>query len=466
MESSSASASFSALSLDQPLLDTLAQLGFVNPTPIQAAALPAALKGRDLVARASTGSGKTAVFALSLLNRLNLKFFGTQALVLCPTRELADQVASEIRRLGRSRDHLKVVTLCGGVPLRGQADSLSHGAHVVVGTPGRIRDHLFRKTLVLDGLRTLVFDEADRMLEMGFVEDMTAVAKLCPQDRQTLLFSATYPPGIEAIADPFLRNPLVVESKATQAAPAIDQRFYEVLDETRLVVLAALLAHFRPESCLVFVNTKAQGRDVASFLRAQGVSALELSGDLEQRDRDEAMALFTGRCLSVIVATDLASRGLDVPALDAVINFEVSPDPEIHVHRIGRTGRAGLTGLALTLVGPRERHFVKRIEEYPGQLPAVWAATSDGEPSPQGLPVSPRAMIKLSDGKKDKIRPGDVLGALTAAAGFDQQQIGTIKVTEWGTWVAVDRGIVDRVLQALSSVPVKGKLRKAVRVGG
>ncbi len=453
---------FASFTLESDLLETLSQLGFTSPTPIQAAGLPAALEGRDLIARASTGSGKTAVFALSLLTRLNMKFFGVQALVLCPTRELADQVAVEVRRLGRSRDHLKVVTLCGGVPLRGQADSLAHGAHVVVGTPGRVLDHLSRQTLVLDGLRTLVFDEADRMLEMGFIDDMTAVARQCPRNRQTLLFSATYPPDIDALAAQFLTNPLTVS--APEAKPAIDQRFYEVLDETRLVVLAAILTHFRPELCLAFVNTKAQGRDVVSFLQGQGFAALELSGDLEQRDRDEAMVLFAGRCVSVIVATDVASRGLDIASLDAVVNFEVAPDPAVHRHRVGRTGRAGKAGLALTLVGSRERTLVRRIEEFEAMGPVTWASPSDLEPSPQGVPVPPRAMVKLLDGKKDKIRPGDVVGGLTSA-GFAGDQIGAIKVTEWGTWVAVDRDIVDAVMKALTTVPVKGKVRRAVRVG-
>ena len=461
---SGSSASFSSLPLDQGFLDTLAQLDFTTMTPIQAEALPSALAGRDLIARAATGSGKTAVFALSLLSRLNLKFFGVQALVLCPTRELADQVASEIRRLGRSLDHLKVVTVCGGVPLRGQASSLAHGAHIVVGTPGRLLDHLSRNTLVLDGLRTLVLDEADRMLDMGFADEMAAVARRCPPARQTLLFSATYPPEIAALAGPLLTNPLTVAAAAPVAGPAVDQRFYEVLDETRLLVLTSLLLHFRPESCLVFVNTKAQGRDVVAFLKDRGVVAAELSGDLEQRERDEVMALFSARCLSVIVATDVASRGLDIPALDAVVNFEVSPDPEVHVHRIGRTGRAGEGGLALTLVGPREKTFLKRIEEFLGRGPVSWFPSSDLEPSALGFSVPPRAMVKLFDGKKDKIRPTDVLGALTAAAGFHRDQVGTIKVTEWGTWIAVDRDIAGKVLEALGRVPVKGKLRKAIRV--
>jgi ATP-independent RNA helicase DbpA len=455
---------FSSLSLEPGFLDTLEQLGFTAPTPVQALALPPALEGRDLVVRASTGSGKTAVFALSLLSRLNRKFFGVQALVLCPTRELADQVAVEVRRLGRSIDHLKVVTLCGGVPLRGQASSLAHGAHIVVGTPGRVQDHLSRGTLTLGGLRTLVLDEADRMLDMGFVDDMVAVARLCPRDRQTLLFSATYPPGIEKIAGPFLRDPQTIEVEAASAVPKIDQRFYEVTEDNRLEVLAQALAHFRPETTLVFVNTKAQGREVVSFLKTRGLSVLELSGDLEQRDRDEVMALFAGRCVSVIVATDVASRGLDIPVLDAVVNFDISPDPEVHVHRIGRTGRAGEGGLALTLASDREKTLVRRVQEFLGLETLPWNPVAALSASSEGLPLPPRSMIKLLDGKKDKIRPGDVLGALTAAAGFHRDQVGAIKVTEWGTWVAVDRGIADQVLKLLTTVPVKGKVRRAVPV--
>ena len=434
-------------------------------TPIQAAALPQALQGHDLIGRASTGSGKTAVFGLTLLARLNPKFFGVQALVLCPTRELADQVAGEIRRLGRSRENLKVVTLCGGVPLRGQADSLAHGAHVVVGTPGRLLDHLSRGILLLGGLRTLVFDEADRMLEMGFVDDMVSIAKVCPKDRQTLLFSATFPPQIEALAAPFMNNPLKMSVEAASNLPQIEQRFYEVAEETRLDALVSVLGHFRPETTLVFVNTKVQARAVVAFLKAKGLHVLELSGDLEQKDRDQAMALFAGRCVSVIVATDVASRGLDIATLDAVVNFDITLDPEIHVHRIGRTGRAGEGGLAVSLVGPRERTLVRRIEEFQKLVFVPWASVESLTPSLEGFPVPPRAMVKLLDGRKEKLRPGDVLGALTAAAGFNRDQVGAIKVTDFGTWVAVDRPIIDRVLVALAEVPVKGKIRRAVRVG-
>jgi ATP-independent RNA helicase DbpA len=454
---------FSTLALAPGFGDTLAQLGFTNLTPIQQQALPSVLAGRDLIGQAATGSGKTAVFALGLLTRLNPRFFGAQALVLCPTRELADQVAIEVRKLGRSVANLKVVTLCGGVPVKGQLDSLSHGAHVVVGTPGRVLDHLQRKSLVLDGLRTLVLDEADRMLDMGFAPDMAAVAKECPLDRQTLLFSATYPPEIEALASPFMTNPIRVKV-AAQEASTIEQRFFETTREAKPDLLARLLTQHPSESTLVFVNTKATGREVTAYLQQKGLSARDLSGDLEQRDRDEVMALFVGRCLSVVVATDVASRGLDVSKLDLVVNYDVSPDPEIHVHRVGRTGRAGQAGLAVSLVAPHEVALMRRVEDLTGLSPQWTSPDAEGGTDP-GRNLPPMCMLKLLDGKKDKIRPGDVLGALTTGMGLSRDQVGTIKVTEWGTWVAVRRDVVDQVFASLTSVPVKGKVRKAVRIG-
>ena len=450
--------------LDASFRETLIQLGFVTPTPIQVAALPVVLAGGDLIGQAATGSGKTAVFALSLLARLNPRYFGVQALVLCPTRELADQVAIEIRRLGRSVANLKVVTLCGGVPVKGQLDSLAHGAHVVVGTPGRVLDHLRRTSLKLDGLRTLVLDEADRMLEMGFSDDMAAVARECPLDRQTLLFSATYPPEIAEVAAPFLTDPVTIDVTAHTPETAIRQVFLETTRDEKPGLLAAVLAHYRPESTLVFVNTKAVGREVTASLQKQGFSARDLSGDLEQRDRDEVMALFVGRCLSVVVATDVASRGLDVAKLDAVINYDVSPDPEVHVHRIGRTGRAGETGLAVSLVSPHEVALVRRVEDLTRQT-TDWLSVETLTPHAGGLSVPPRTMLKFLDGKKDKIRPGDVLGALTTGLGLSREQVGTIKVTEWGTWVAVDRQVADLVLGRLTTTQVKGKLRKVLRIG-
>ncbi|MCX8519972.1 MAG: DEAD/DEAH box helicase, partial [Rhodoferax sp.] len=273
---------FSTLPLSAPMLSNLQQLGYVQMTPIQAASLPLALQGKDLIAQAKTGSGKTAAFALPLLNKLKPRWFAVQALVLCPTRELADQVSSEIRRLARAEENTKVVTLCGGIALRGQRASLEHGAHIVVGTPGRVLDHLERGYLMLDGLNTLVLDEADRMLDMGFLEAIATVIQHTPPTRQTLLFSATYPAGIEQLAHQFMRNPEQIKlADAPAAQNRIEQRFYQVERASRLPTVGRLLRHFRPVSTLAFCNTKQQCKELVTLLQAEGFSALALYGELE-----------------------------------------------------------------------------------------------------------------------------------------------------------------------------------------
>ena len=358
--------SFDKLALSPASLANLQRLGYVEMTAIQVESLPPALEGKDVIAQAKTGSGKTAAFALALLAKMDARDFSVQALVLCPTRELADQVTTEIRRLARAEDNVKVVTLAGGVPLRGQTTSLERGAHVVVGTPGRVIDHLERGNLNLDALTTLVLDEADRMLDMGFVDDISKVAKFCPAQRQTLLFSATYPDEIAKLAARFMRNPVTVKVAAQHSNDQIEQRWYEVSADQRLPSVARLLEHFRPESSLAFCNTKARCRALAELLQAQGYSALELHGDLEQRDRDQVLVRFVNGSCSVLVATDVAARGLDVTNLAAVINVDVTPDPEVHVHRIGRTGRAGQSGLALSLATMDEMGSVGRIEQLQG----------------------------------------------------------------------------------------------------
>src|SRR5690606_38308226 len=302
-------------------------------------------------------------FALTVLANLNPRRFAVQALVLCPTRELADQVTTEIRRLARAEDNIKVVTLCGGVPLRGQLASLAHGAHIVVGTPGRIMDHLERQSLVPDALNTLVLDEADRMLDMGFFDDIVKVARQCPTERQTLLFSATYPDGIAKLATQFMRAPITVTVQAQHTGDQIEQRWYQVQDGERLHAVGRLLARFRPASTLAFCNTKAQCRDLVGVLQAQGLSALALYGELEQRERDQVLVRFANRSCSVLVATDVAARGLDIASLAAVINVDVTPDAELHIHRIGRTGRAGEHGLVLNLASMDEMGHVGRIEQ-------------------------------------------------------------------------------------------------------
>ena len=453
---------FGNLSLSLAALANLQQLGYLEMTPIQAAALPAALQGKDLIAQASTGSGKTAAFALALLNRLNARQMQVQTLVLCPTRELADQVTVEIRRLARAEENVKVVTLCGGIALRGQRASLEHGAHIVVGTPGRIMDHLERGYLSLSALNTLVLDEADRMLDMGFFDDIATVVKQAPKDRQTLLFSATYPEGIEKLARQFMRDPLQVKVDAKPEASLIEQRFYEVTRADRFDAVSLLLNHFRPISTLAFCNTKQQCRDLASHLQAQGFSALALFGELEQRERDQVLVQFANRSASILVATDVASRGLDITQLEAVINVDISPDPEVHVHRIGRTGRAGESGLALSLASMNEMGSVGKIELYQGQ-PSVWHKLDTLLTTGHGPLLPPMVTLQILGGRKEKIRPGDVLGALTGPEGgvaYTRDQIGKIQVTEFCTFVAVQRDAGPAACAKLNAGKIKGKAMK------
>jgi ATP-independent RNA helicase DbpA len=451
---------FDTLPLTPATLATLAQLGYDEMTPIQAAALPLALAGHDLIAQAQTGSGKTAAFALALLARLDAQRNDVQALVLCPTRELADQVALEVRRLARAQSNVKVMVLCGGAPIKPQAESLAHGAHVVVGTPGRLIDHLDRGHLVLQALQTLVLDEADRMLDMGFMDDIARIASHAPTARQTLLFSATYPEGIQQLARRFLREPKQVALTERPGSQQIRQRWYEVKEEERLHAVGLLLNHWRPASTLAFCNTKQQCRDLVDVLQAQGISALALHGDLEQRDRDQVLVRFANRSCSVLVATDVAARGLDIAQLEAVINVEITPDVEVHTHRIGRTGRAGESGWAFSLASLDEMGRVGRIEQLQGQAPEFHLLA---ELTPTGTaPLQPPMVtIQILGGRKEKIRAGDVLGALTKDAGIPGAQIGKINVNDFSTYVAVDRAVARQAEQALNSKPVKGKRVKA-----
>jgi ATP-dependent RNA helicase DbpA len=458
---------FDTLPLSAAQISNLASLGYASMTPVQAASLPLALAGHDLIVQAQTGSGKTATFALALLAKLELanlsQPFSVQALVLCPTRELADQVTAEIRRLARAEDNVKTLTLCGGVPLRNQLTSLEHGAHVVVGTPGRVLDHLERNSLKLDALNTLVLDEADRMLDMGFFDDIVRVVKRCPKDRQTLLFSATYPEGIAALGQQFLRTPREVKVRSQVDAAQIEQRFYEVRENERLHAVSLLLQHFRPQSTIAFCNTKQQCRELADVLHAQGFAALALHGELEQRERDQVLVQFANRSCSVLVATDVAARGLDIAQLEAVINVDTTPDAPLHIHRIGRTGRADAKGLALSLASLDEMGSVGKIELMQGRE-VEWFPLAELTPAPGGRLMPPMVTLQIVGGRKEKIRPGDVLGALTGEAGFAASQIGKINVNEFSTYVAVDRQIAAQALERLSEGKVKGKKVKVRRL--
>ncbi|QFU14168.1 ATP-dependent RNA helicase DbpA [Stutzerimonas frequens] len=441
------------------MLANLEALGCTAMTPIQAQSLPIMLKRQDLIAQAKTGSGKTAAFGIALLDPINPRYFGCQALVLCPTRELADQVAKELRRLARAADNIKILTLCGGVSIGPQIASLEHGAHVIVGTPGRVQEHLKKSTLKLDGLNTLVLDEADRMLDMGFYDAIAEIIGQTPARRQTLLFSATYPAGIKQLSATFMRDPQQVRVEALHDDTQIEQRFYEIDPQQRMTAVVRVLSAFRPQSCVAFCFTKQQCQELVEQLTSKGISAAALNGDLEQRDRDQVLAMFANRSLSVLVATDVAARGLDVEALDLVINVELARDPEIHVHRIGRTGRAGKQGLAVSLVAPAEAHRAQAIENLQ-QAPLNWQPL-DALKSQSGEPLQPPMVtLCIAAGRKDKLRPGDILGALTGDAGIPGSQVGKIAIFDFQAFVAVERTVARQALKRLNDGKIKGRSLK------
>lgn len=449
--------SFTTLNLHPDLLSNLESLGYLHQTDIQTQSLPPILAGQDVIAQGKTGSGKTAAFGLGLLNQLDSKNFNIQAMVLCPTRELADQVAEEIRRLARRLPNIKVMTLCGGMNMGAQLSSLQQGAHVIVGTPGRIEEHLRKKTLKLDDLKVLVLDEADRMLDMGFQPAIDAIMEAVPSPRQTLLFSATFPSQIEQISERIMQTPLRIQVESQHDHASIAQHFYQVdTPEQRLTALRLLLLKHRPESSVVFCNTKKDAQMVADALQKVGFDVAALHGDLEQRERDQTLIQFANKSIAVLVATDVAARGLDIDALDAVINFHLAHDPEVHVHRIGRTGRAGSKGLAASLISDKESYKVAVLGEYLDQ-------EIKAEPLPdlsilQQTPLQAKMVtLQIDGGKKIKLRPGDILGALTAHPLITGEQIGKIKITDMRSYVAVERPIAKLALQHLSSEKLKGK---------
>ncbi|RAJ95336.1 ATP-dependent RNA helicase DbpA [Aliidiomarina maris] len=451
---------FASLPLAPEQLQTLAALEYHTMTPVQAESLPLMLAGRDVIAQAQTGSGKTAAFALTVLHNLNVAQYAVQALVLCPTRELAEQVAEEIRRLARSQANVKVLTLCGGVPTRDQSLSLQHGAHVIVGTPGRVLDHVSQQRLDLTQLHTLVLDEADRMLDMGFQAELDAIIEAAPVKRQTLLFSATFPPQIASLAQHLMQAPAHIEVAAIETQAPITKLFYQLsASQHGAEAVAHVLLAQQPNQAIVFCNTKREADSVFTYLHNAGFSVQALHGDMEQKDREETLLLFNNQSVRILVATDVAARGLDIKALDLVVNLGLAHDVETHTHRIGRTGRAGEAGRAISLLTTQceyKFHLLQDTAPAPLSLQAFPDAAPTGKPAPASM-----ATIQIQGGKKDKLRPGDIVGALTKDGGLAFEQVGKIKVQAKVAYVAVARAKAKHALALLTEDKLKGRRFRA-----
>ncbi len=447
---------FTTLELNKSMVKNLGTMGYHEMTPVQAASLPHVLKGEDLLAQAKTGSGKTAAFGIGLLHNLNVKRFRVQALVMCPTRELAEQVAGELRRIARFKHNIKIVTICGGVPFLPQKISLEHQAHIVVGTPGRIEQHLKRETMNLDNVTTLVLDEADRMLDIGFNDSIEAIMGFVPGKRQTLLFSATFPEPILEMSTRFQKNAHRVEVDVVHEENVILQHFYETDAFEKPDITARILEAYRPASTLIFCNTKLQCKSLSRSLGAKGFSSLAIHGDLEQKERTEVLVRFSNGSTPILVATDVAARGLDISDLSAVINFDLPFEPEVYVHRIGRTGRAGQEGMAFSLYTPKEHFRLKEINTIMGN--SFEASDIDElEPSGEKSTLPPMVTFSINGGRKSKLRPGDILGALTKDAGIPGSCVGKINCFDFYSYVAIDRSQADKAEEALSTKKIKGR---------
>jgi ATP-dependent RNA helicase DbpA len=429
-------------------------------TPIQEQSLPTILEGRDLIAKAKTGSGKTAAFGIGLINKLNSGSYAPQALVLCPTRELGAQTTGEIRRLARFCPNVKVLTLCGGQSIGPQIGSLEHGADILVGTPGRLIDHLNRRTLSLSQIRTLVLDEADRMLDMGFYDDIVKIIHQIPNHRQTLLFSATYPKGIKQLSADFQKNPVEVRVDELLSTDQLQQIFYEVDEEqNKQEALTRLLAHYKPISTVIFCNTKQCCRELTDFLREQDFTADALHGDLDQKDRDQVLVRFANQSCPILVATDVAARGLDIKDLEAVINYELFPKPDVYIHRVGRTGRAGKEGLALSLYHKKEHIKLKAISKFQGN-PLTKKQIHD-LPDNKGVSLHPlMKTLCISGGRKQKVRPGDILGALTGEAAINVSDVGKIDIFDLWSYVALKQHVAEKAFHRLKNGKIKGRTFK------
>lgn len=455
---------FNAFITEPKMLQNLNDLGYVAMTPIQKECIPLALAGRDLVAKAKTGSGKTAAFGLPLLMALHVNSMRIQSVVLCPTRELAEQVSAELRRLARFAHNIKIVTLCGGARFVPQCINLEHGAHIVVGTPGRILQHLQEKTINFEHIKTLVLDEADRMLDMGFYEDIEKIIAKMPSKRQTLLFSATFPKEIERMCNEVQTDAIRISiEEEAHTSPNIAQVCYTVEANEKEQALKGVLLQYDAKSVIIFCKTKVGVAELQGFLYDEGFDALSLHGDLEQIDRDEHLLLFANGSAQILVATDLASRGLDIKDVEMVINYELPQTIEIYTHRIGRTGRMGKEGVAISFVTPREKGFFEELEE----ANFIFTCKSIGDLDTKLFKPKKALYITLciDGGKKHKMRAGDILGTLTKDLGLDASVIGKIDILDKFSYVAIAREYADKAYDGLCATTIKNRRFKIWKLG-
>ena len=441
---------FQNLSLPNDVLENLNSLGYTIPTPIQEATIPLIREGKDVIAQAKTGSGKTLAFALPLILKLDENEYSPQALIIAPTRELCEQISGEIQKLARYKADVKVVTLYGGTSLTKQVSSLEKGADILVGTPGRLLDHFSRETIHLEQIKTLILDEADRMLDMGFADDILKLVSNLPKQRQSLLFSATYPEKIDKLTSIILKNPIKINLQSSEREVDIQEFVYSVDNKDK--ALLTTLKHFQPSLAIVFCNTKAKTVEVSNWLNDKGFDVATLNGDLEQYERQEMLLQFANGSLPLLVATDLAARGLDIDDVDLIINYDIPMKEEDYTHRIGRTGRANKSGLAVTIC---DEYGLRKLSEIKPNLKVDSIDTL--KPNKNFYMQGEVATLCIDGGKKKKVRAGDILGTLCKDIGIENKYIGKINVYATHSYVAINKLVIKKAFDGLKNGKIKGK---------
>jgi ATP-dependent RNA helicase DeaD len=464
-------ATFAELGLSEPLLDALKHLGYERPTPIQEQTIPALLEGRDVIGQAQTGTGKTAAFGLPMLQYIDPEDPETQAIVLTPTRELCIQVTQALRAYGERRG-IEVVAVFGGAPIRDQAARLKREAHVVVGTVGRVLDMISRHHLILDGARYVVLDEADEMLDLGFLEDVETILARCPMGRQTMLFSATIPPEIRNLADKFMHDPVEIKVRAaTLTIDTVEQFYVEVPDREKPDALVRVLQSERPDQAIVFVRTKIGVDRLARKLGDGGLRVKTLHGDMTQGARDGVMIAFKSGRERLLVATDVAARGLDITGVSHVVNYDVPNSPDIYVHRIGRTGRAGESGRAITMITPRQRRELQAIERHAKTEIEEWSENGDRparrerEPREARVPRHtkphardgvPYVKLVVGSGRREGLEPADVVRAVVDNTHLENDDVRNVRVLERFSFVSVPEPRAGEVAEKVTGNRVRG----------